>query len=39
MCVIVCSVVLQSGQVGDVVFTGSILCLDCCKNVCKNDLI
>ena len=27
-----CSVVLQSGHVGDVVFVGSILCLYCCKN-------
>ena len=27
-----CSVVLQSGHVGDVVLVGSILCLYCCKN-------
>ena len=32
MCVVVCSVVLQSGHVGDVVLIGSILCLYCCKN-------
>ena len=31
-CVVVCSVVLQSGLVGDVVLDGSILCLYCCKN-------
>ena len=31
-CVVVCSVVLQSGHVGDVVLVGCILCLYYCNN-------
>ena len=32
MCDVVCYVILQSGLVGDVVLSGSIVCLYCCKN-------